>query len=468
MHICIVGTGAAGWISAHYLEQLPNISKITIVGSKTIPTIGVGESTTLLFNDFVNNILKLQGEDYFKFFKDIDAALKYGVSYEGWSNEKFLHSFYQASKDFYYNSYLLANKPADDNVNDYTSVISDHAYKNDIAMHYSDAPNSWHFDANKFIAKMENLSKSKDKILHIEGTVTDLIYREDIATTVILDTGVIIQADYFISCIGQTGFNQKVFKEEYESYGDVLLTDSAVFYPLPYTDKKTQFHPYTKAKTMKYGWRWITPTWSRIGTGYVFSSKYISVEQAKEELVNDIGDTSIEPFSIDFSPRKVKDVFKANTCTIGMASGFLEPLDAPGLDLSIQTLTYLEKILSIEIYSEPYFQLIKSSNSEMDYNFNFWASFILLQYKTSSRNDTEFWKDHKKVSFEFYENLMKELNTEKFSLPWNWEKSMFYHTMAGKGVNWNISDNSLPIKLLKNSIDTVNHFDALKSIYEKY
>jgi tryptophan halogenase len=466
MHICVVGTGAAGWITAHYLERLPKVTKITIVGSKVIPTIGVGESTTLLFNDFVNNILQLTGDDYFRFFKDIDAALKYGVSYEGWSNNKFLHGFYQASHEFYYNSYLLANKPSNENVNDYTSTISDYAYNNDIAMHYSDAPNSWHFDANKFISAMTSLAQGKEKITHLEGTAVDLIYDGQIAKTAILADGSAIEADYFISCIGQTGFNQTVFKEEYISYGDVLLTDKAVFYPLPYKNKKEEFHPYTKAKTMKYGWRWITPTWSRIGTGYVFSSKYITVEQAKQELIEDIGDDSIEPFSIDFSPRKVKKVFKPNTCTIGMASGFLEPLDAPGIDLSIQTLTYLERLIEKE--GGEYLSTLDFFNSEMDYNFNFWASFILLQYKTSNRNDTEFWKDHKNVDFEFYEKLMNELNNETFSLPWGWEKSMFYHTMAGKGVQWNVPDSTLPKTLPHVDIEVINHYEALKTIYETY
>ena len=149
-----------------------------------------------------------------------------------------------------------------------------------------------------------------------------------------------------------------------------------------------------------------------------------------------------------------------------MASGFVEPLDAPGIDLSIQTLTYLE--ILIEKEGDEYLSTLDFFNSEMDYNFNFWASFILLQYKTSNRNDTKFWKDHKNVDFEFYEKLMNELNNETFSLPWGWEKSMFYHTMAGKGVQWNVPDSTLPKTLPHFDIEVINHYEALKTIYETY
>ena len=89
---------------------------------------------------------------------------------------------------------------------------------------------------------------------------------------------------------------------------------------------------------MKNGWRWITPTQSRIGTGYVFSDNHISIDEATNEFLEDIGDKTIKPFLVDFNPKCNKRPFKFNSCTIGMSSGFLEPLDATGLQISIQAI----------------------------------------------------------------------------------------------------------------------------------
>jgi hypothetical protein len=106
---------------------------------------------------------------------------------------------------------------------------------------------------------------------------------------------------------------------------------------------------------MKNGWRWITPTQSRIGTGYVFSDNHISVDEATNEFLDDIGDKTIKPFLVDFNPKYIKNPFKTNSCTIGMSNGFLEPLDAPGLALTngniINLIDVLDKINQIKNYN---------------------------------------------------------------------------------------------------------------------
>jgi len=210
-----------------------------------------------------------------------------------------------------------------------------------------------------------------------------------------------------------------------------------LFYPLPYTNKEKEFHPYTVAKAMKYGWRWITPTWSRIGTGYTFSSKYITIEEAKQEFREELGDYSIDPFVTDFYPRRVDTVFKDNYCTIGMAAGFLEPLDAPGLDLTMKSIVLLSNLLTERMN-------LKTANESILHEFNTWACFILHQYKTSTRNDTDFWIDHRNIHFDYYDAIINNLFHKDISKksveilePW-----MFYNTAAGKGQRWKVKNNS--------------------------
>jgi tryptophan 7-halogenase len=483
MHVCIVGTGAAGWITCHdILFHSPFVKKITIIGSPAIPTVGVGESTTMIFREFIEMSLGFSrgSAPYKKFLKDIDAAIKYGVFYENWSKNNYLHPFVGSPNNLNY-GYLLGKKSINDTADDCLLPLKDRVFNNEIyTEHFEKQHSSFHFDANKLISALEKLAEPIERVIHIKDTVVKSVFEGNTIKQVILNSGEVIEADYFVSCVGQTAFNQRIFREEYVSYSDVLLTDKALFYPLKYKDKEKEFHPYTVAKTMKHGWRWITPTWNRIGTGYAFSSRHTTVEEAIEEFVNDIGDPTIKPNIVDFYPRKVKEVFKVNHCVIGLAAGFLEPLDAPGISLTLSTSGSLATILSglrktiktasLESFEE-YTNIIKDTNHAIEEMFNFWASFILCQYKTCHRNDTKFWKDHKNVQFEFYDNVMKEIlnptikeNKPTYSSqtrePW-----MFYNTMAGKDISWDVKIPGLVEPVEQAELETVSHYDYFKEIH---
>ena len=484
MKVCIIGGGASGWMAVHQLKHLENIDELVIVTSDKIPPIGVGESTTVqmlshLYKSFDFNF-NTPSREALQFLVDTDSVFKAGVSYEGWGNKNFLHVFVP-SKTPVETYRLLANLSDDEHINDYTSPTVNLAYQHRITQQYAlnsyddidpyhqskTFPYTIHFDANKFIKKMWSLAESEEKIKIKIGTAVDLIYDDDIAKTLVLDNGETIDADYFVSCVGQTAFNQRLFNEEYKSYSDVLLTNKAVVTPLQYTDKPNQFHPYTVAKTMKNGWRWITPIWSRIGTGYVFSDNHISVDEAKEELVKDIGfEPNVEPFVVDFTPRKILNPFKKNTCTVGMAAGFLEPLDAPGLSLTSRAIILLEDVLNDRIN-------IEDANQSLDNSYNQWMSFILLQYKTCHRNDTQFWIDHKNVESEIFNEKYNEIISGKHFSKYPRERlvqepSMYYITMKGKGINWDVDTDALPekVKQPKSSVDHYTYFKGLHQIFK--
>lgn len=458
LHICIVGGGAAGWIAFHALKSNPRVGKITVVSSPTIPKIGVGESTTLTFRHWLSE-MKFSSHEAKKFLIDIDASIKYGVSYENWGPRTYLHHFFNnKTMGGYLSKYSIGMRPDTIGHNEVAVPLSEYIYNNHV---YLNNDSSWlsnelqdftyHFDANKFIKACEKLAENHPKLCFVSDDVVDSRYEGDVVKAVLLKSGNEVEADYFISCIGQTAFNQKVFNEEYVSYSDYLLTTKALFAPLDFTDPVAQFHPYTVARTMPHGWRWITPTRSRIGTGYVFSDNHVSVDEAVNDFRKDAGIPDLEPFVVDFFPRKVKQTFKTNMCTLGMANGFLEPLDAPGLSLISHSIQQL--LFSLD---NPKITLEHMNNSHTS-EFNFWCAFILHQYKTCHRQDTNFWKDHKSVKCDFYDNFVKlhfdvpfcienspGTNVRLLNIRYgyrgrttNWDRTgMFLHTTSGKDIKW--------------------------------
>jgi tryptophan halogenase len=463
--LCIVGTGAAGWMTCLMAAEKNLFEQIIIIGSPSIPSIGVGESNTLA----INNFHKEYNIDLNEFIRESDAAVKYGVYYKNWGKNNFINNF-RTDKSIYdilgippelfYSS--LANKSKDVPISDLVACdLIDTINKNHIFKSHTIYPKSWHFDAGKYIEFISKHCKKYKNVSIISETVTKVEKTKDKIEKIITDKNNVIQADYYVI---STGYSD-ILNEEYNDLSDILLTDKAFVYPLEYTNKREQFHPYTVAKTMKYGWRWITPTYSRIGTGYTFSSRYVSVDEARQEFINDIG-VDIEPKLVNFQPRYNKKTFKENYCTIGLSNGFLEPLDAPGLSLTIKTIYNLERMI-VNQKNIPDTNIISNLrevfNKVVESNYKYWAAFILTQYKTCWRDDTQFWIDHKKIKYDHQEYIMSLI--ENFSVDLS-SYIMFMITIAGKDCTWNSKLKSLPFKQPENSSfsSSIHHLDYIETI----
>jgi tryptophan halogenase len=457
IEICVIGTGASGWMACNYLKRLPWVKKITVIGSSQIPSIGVGESTTGRFTDFLSLIDSSASE----FIRESDASVKYGVMYEGWSPRPFLHAlrsetaYARLGWDQENYARLLGKKPRDHWLHDYIdgecykfateNMVSrdadlieptmrclwDSAVPRPLMPEYT---NSFHFEANKFIAYMKKVAERSDKVEIIDGEVTDAVYDGEDIKEILLKDGRRISADYYVISTGETSFNERVFRAEYHSLGDVLLTDRAVFYPWEYQDKRQQIHPYTVAKTMRHGWRWITPTYSRIGTGYVFSSNHATEGEIIDEFRRDLDDPTVEPRMVDFKPRAVINPFRWNHCFLGMAAGFLEPLDAPGLDITVNFLHQIDVHLNRTEDERRRDFIGNDINARAYKKFMWFSAFILSQYKTSHRNDSQFWEDQKAVECSWYDEIME--NIHDISKTHVSHQMMFYSTMAGKDLKW--------------------------------
>jgi tryptophan 7-halogenase len=236
MHICIIGNGAAGLLSCLSLSIHPKVKKITLIGSPTIPSIGVGESTTVGMNRLLNKI----GVSDVDFIKNTDATIKYGVYYKNWSSRDYIHYIKSHNpwnrENINSEAYakLLANKPKDTFIHD---LIGNNLFrqinKNRVLLDKEEYPHTWNFDAAKGIQFLKSISEKRDNVNLVYANVIDCIFGDnDYINEIVLNTNEKIKADYYINASGNWEFNSKIFKTEYESLSDFLLTNKALFTPI--------------------------------------------------------------------------------------------------------------------------------------------------------------------------------------------------------------------------------------------
>jgi tryptophan halogenase len=488
MHICVIGTGTAGLMAAGVFATREYVKKVTLIGSARIPTIGVGESTTLNFEE-TNRVFV---EDYSEMIREIDAALKYGVYYQNWNEGKGWINYFKSHWQTEINgismwdyNLLLGNLPSKVHVHDLCAKkLFDYAEEYKVVLdrneyQETDYPTSWHFDAGKYITYITNLHKKNPKIDFVVDTVVDCKFdcqnNIEIISKLILESGEELSADFYINSTGASTINEKVFKEKYISLSDRLITNRALFYPLKYTNKREQFHPYTVAKTMNCGWRWITPTYSRIGTGYVYSTDHISDDDAIKEFVNDIGDPSIVPNVVDFIPRYSNHTLKPNSMTIGMANGFQEPLDAPGLSVTSMNILNLmdyfddypnRKHIINDVYNpnHGWNRIIKKHNRKISTFYEFWSTFIFAQYKNCHRKDTQFWIDYTSMKSDHYDEVYDHLHSKEFWDYYGLPPYIFQQTLSGRNIQWKTYTNEMPFFLREREAETLHHLDFINGV----
>jgi hypothetical protein len=163
---------------------------------------------------------------------------------------------------------------------------------------------------------------------------------------------------------------------------------------------------------------------------------------------------------VDFSPKHNKKPFKVNSCTIGMSSGFLEPLDAPGLAATISGIEMLCQILKIN--GKDFSNAITRANDIFGIKYKIWCSFILHQYKTSWRNDSQFWIDHKNVNCDFYDKVIDLTYSGSLT---DAESAMILHTTAGKDIQWKFKSKQKLFALNQVDTPTIHHLKYIEKFY---
>ena len=398
--IIIVGGGSAGWMAAATLiKQFPNLD-ITLIESPNISTVGVGESTIGGIRLWTNWL----GIDDKEFLKYTDGSYKLSIKFTDFykKGEAFHYPFGQAhtSDDnfglnaWWWKKFNYPETPYSDYATSYfpqmALVNANKCFyneKNEIPFLFK-KDTAFHFDATKFALWL------KDKYCLPRG-VKHL--KEEVNTVELGEEGIVsvnnhLKADLFVDC---TGFKSllldKTLKEPFESYADMLPNNSAWATRIDYKNKKEELVGYTNCTAIQNGWVWNIPLWSRIGTGYVYSDKFISDDDALKEFQQHLKTDELEFKKIKMRVGIHKRLWVKNVVAIGLAAGFIEPLESNGLFTVHEFLLKLIRNLNRDNISQ---WDRDNFNYDCKIMFRNFAEFVALHYALSHRDDTEYWKSN--------------------------------------------------------------------------
>jgi hypothetical protein len=393
MNIVIVGGGTAGWIAAYYIiKAQPAKHKITVIESSALGIIGAGEGSTGSMADLLNGRFFDAKVDIPAFLKETNGTVKMGIYHQNWTGDDTGYfapldgTNTWAAWDDYMFKYGLANFGKEK-----MHVASP------IGMSFSQGvatDSAFHFDGHK-------VGEFFKKICLADGaTIIDAVVKTIQSTDsgdivgLTLDNGEIVTGDFFIDCTGFARVLMKHIGVGWKSYQEYLPLNTAMPFLLDY-EPGEEITPYTGATALSSGWMWNIPLSTRRGCGYVFDRNYISREQAQQEIEDYLG-KKIKPIKfIEFDAGRSEVFWKNNVLTLGLASAFVEPLEATSIHSSIiQLLFFVNEYLldnkdltNTEYNREAYNQKISKL-----YDIN--MDFISFHYQ-GGRDDTPFWRSIK-------------------------------------------------------------------------
>lgn len=399
-NVVIVGGGTSGWMTAAGLSKVikkNNFCNIRLVESEDIGTVGVGEATIpqiQLFNTFLDL-------DENEFVKKTQGTFKLGIQFVNWNKigEKYIHAFGDVGKDiesiqFYHYWLKMSQQGKTANLGDYT--ISGLASDKGKFMRPIDAGNSplsniayaFHFDAGLYARFLREYAEKRG-VVRTEGKVvsTQINVQTGFIEAVILESGERVEADLFIDCSGFRGLLiEQALHTGYEDWTHWLPCDRAWAVPCESVSPLT---PYTRSTAHSAGWQWRIPLQHRIGNGHVFSSKFMSEDEARSILLNNLdGKPLAEPRMLKFVTGKRKQFWNKNCVAIGLASGFMEPLESTSIHLVQSAIARLLNFFPNKNFDQ---EDIDEFNRQAHFEFDRIRDFLILHYHATERNDSDFW-----------------------------------------------------------------------------
>lgn len=421
--IIVLGGGSAGWMTATTLSKAFPEKKVTVIESKDVPTVGVGESTIGGIRKWAQFI----GLSEKEFFPKTDASIKLSIKFTDFYKKdggSFHYPFGKALQDGERNPYadwhvkrhLNPETPTEDFVRclfPAAALFENNKYSLNLKGEFDnfnpDNDIAYHFDATKFGLWLRDSVCLPQGVKHVVGTVIEAKKDEDGITALVLDTGETLTADLYVDC---TGFKSlllgETLQEPFDSYAEMLPNNRAWATRLPYKDAEKETEGFTNCTAIDNGWCWNIPLWSRLGAGYVYSDTFVTPEQAQKEfkdyLMSNkmvIPRTQEEVDALEFKDVKMrvgihKRTFVKNVVAIGLSAGFIEPLESNGLFSVHEFLFKLIDILERKELSQ--FDRDMYNNSCRDL-FDQFSKFVALHYALSHRTDTPYWKAINNKSF---------------------------------------------------------------------
>jgi len=397
--VVIAGGGTAGWMAAATISKiLGKVLDITLIESDEIGTVGVGEATIPPLVTF-HRLLDIKEQD---FMAATQGTFKLGIAFEGWRNvgENYIHSFGESGQDHWtagFQHFWLKDRERGSKLQygDYCLELQA-AKENKFAHLPKGGLNyAYHIDATlyaKFLRKFSEGFGTK----RLEGKIVkvDTWPEGGFIKSLTLDSGLVVEGDLFIDCTGFRGLLiEQTLHTGYEDWSHWLPCDSAVAVQ---TESLIEAIPYTRSIAHESGWQWRIPLQHRVGNGMVYCSRYSSDDHARQTLLKNIaGGRLTEPRVIKFrTGRRLKN-WNKNCVALGLASGFLEPLESTSIHLiqrGILRLMQLFPMMGIKPSD------IREYNKQSLFEIENIRDFIILHYKVTNRQDSPFWRHCRSMS----------------------------------------------------------------------
>ena len=397
--ITVFGGGTSGWLAAAYLTRnLTYPHEITLIESTAIGPIGVGEGTQPATARYLYDC-GLQPKDW---MKPSQAAFKLGVEFDGWTDEKYFvdNDFIENTiigPNLYTPDYFISKSKQEyfDWLPAYQMARANKSPKlagldTNYALTGTRQFGAVHFSAFDIVKSIKDLIGNQ--IQYFDTKVVKIETDQSGIKALMDEEGRTHTADLFIDCSGfGSVLLEKHLKVDFMSIEDILPCDKAVALPTQYSDPQKECHPFTRSTAMTAGWRWTIPIFSRIGNGYVYSSKFISPEDAEKELREAVGEFDAKSNHLDMKCGIHKVVAHKNVCAAGLSAGFVEPLEATGITFTTKAIEMLTMILNQS--NGMWHQTGRNKFNEV-YDRMFWeiVAFVWAHYHFSTKKDTQFWK----------------------------------------------------------------------------
>jgi tryptophan halogenase len=405
LRIVVVGGGTAGWMTAAAFAATfrPEQCRIRLIESSEIGIVGVGEATLPHIRFFNRRI----GLDEPELMAKTQATFKLGIEFVDWARrgDSYVHPFgafgTRAGALPFHHLWLRQARAGDATpIEDYSlpivaarrnRFVPPSEDKNDLMSTFGYA---FQFDASLYAKYLRGFAEHRG-VVRTDGKIVDVQLRaaDGWVESVKLDSGEAIEGDLFIDCSGFRGLLiEQALQTGYDEWTRWLPCDRAVAMPC---DNAGPLTPYTRATAREAGWQWRIPLQHRTGNGYVYGSQFISDDEAAAQLISRLdGKPQADPRFLRFVTGRRRKTWNRNVVAIGLAGGFLEPLESTSIHLIQVAITTLIDYMTAEsMHESAQFdpRIVAGFNRWIEMEYDRVRDFLILHYHATERDDAPIW-----------------------------------------------------------------------------